>query len=47
LARRFGWIPDARFGEQDVGWLGYLEQATSASAEVADASAASCSGRRC
>ena len=28
LARRLGWITDARFGEQEVGWLGYVEQAT-------------------
>jgi dinuclear metal center YbgI/SA1388 family protein len=31
LARRFGWVADARFGEQDVGWLGYLESPSSAS----------------
>jgi dinuclear metal center YbgI/SA1388 family protein len=24
LARRLDWIPDGRFGEQDLGWLGHL-----------------------
>jgi len=32
LAKRFGWVADERFGEQDVGWLGYLESPSSASA---------------
>ncbi|MEF8700545.1 MAG: Nif3-like dinuclear metal center hexameric protein [Candidatus Accumulibacter sp. UW26] len=25
LGRRFGWTADGRFGEQDLGWLGQLE----------------------
>ena len=34
LASRLGWTPDARFGEQDVGWLGTLENPTSVAAIV-------------
>ena len=34
LARRLGWTPNARFGEQDVGWLGTLEYPTPISAIV-------------
>ena len=26
LARRLGWIPDGRFGEQDIAWLGTLAE---------------------
>lgn len=26
LARRLGWLPDARFGEQEIGWLGHLDE---------------------
>ena len=32
LARRFGWVANERFGEQDVGWLGCLESPSSAAA---------------
>lgn len=32
LARRLGWLPEARFGEQDLGWLGRLESPTTLSA---------------
>ncbi|MBL8409185.1 MAG: Nif3-like dinuclear metal center hexameric protein [Candidatus Accumulibacter sp.] len=34
LASRLGWTPDARFGEQDIGWLGTLENPTPVSAIV-------------
>lgn len=34
LASRLGWTPDARFGEQDIGWLGSLENPTIVSAIV-------------
>jgi dinuclear metal center YbgI/SA1388 family protein len=30
LASRFGWVPDGRFGEQDIGWLGNAEAPTTA-----------------
>ena len=30
LARRFGWLPDGRFGEQDIAWLGNVEAPTTA-----------------
>jgi len=26
LARRLGWVPDGRFGEQDIAWLGMLAE---------------------
>ncbi|WP_300321415.1 Nif3-like dinuclear metal center hexameric protein [Accumulibacter sp.] len=26
LARRLGWTADGRFGEQDIGWLGHIDQ---------------------
>ena len=32
LARRLGWLPEARFGEQDLGWLGRLETPSTLSA---------------
>lgn len=35
LAKRLGWIAEARFGEQDVGWLGCCENPGSA-AVIAD-----------
>ena len=30
LASRFGWLPDGRFGAQDIGWLGNAEAPTTA-----------------
>ena len=30
LASRFGWLPDGRFGEQDIAWLGTVEAPTTA-----------------
>jgi len=30
LANRFGWLPDGRFGEQDIAWLGNAEAPTTA-----------------
>jgi dinuclear metal center YbgI/SA1388 family protein len=30
LASRFGWLPDGRFGEQDIAWLGNAEAPTTA-----------------
>ena len=30
LASRFGWLPDGRFGEQDIAWLGTVEALTTA-----------------
>jgi dinuclear metal center YbgI/SA1388 family protein len=30
LASRFGWLPDGRFGEQDIAWLGNAEAQTTA-----------------
>jgi dinuclear metal center YbgI/SA1388 family protein len=35
LGKRLGWIPDDRFGEQELGWLGHLENPCSVSA-IAD-----------
>ncbi len=32
LARRFGWLAEARFGDQDLGWVGRLENPTTLSA---------------
>ncbi|MGV0975435.1 MAG: Nif3-like dinuclear metal center hexameric protein [Azonexus sp.] len=30
LASRLGWLPDGRFGEQDIAWLGSVEAPTTA-----------------
>jgi len=30
LANRLGWLPDGRFGEQDIAWLGSVEALTTA-----------------
>ena len=30
LASRFGWLPDGRFGEQDIAWLGTVDAPTTA-----------------
>ena len=30
LASRFGWLPDGRFGEQEIAWLGNVEAPTTA-----------------
>lgn len=36
LAARFGWQPDGRFGEQDIGWLGHcVDGATAGSLAAA------------
>ena len=39
LASRLGWLPDGRFGEQDIAWLGNVEIPTTAgrlAAQIAD-----------
>ena len=39
LASRFGWLPDGRFGEQDIAWLGTVEAPTTAGQLAAQISA--------
>jgi dinuclear metal center YbgI/SA1388 family protein len=39
LAALFGWVPDGRFGEQDIAWLGRLEQPLTLSRLAASISA--------